>query len=151
MVDVVTPEKRSEMMSGIRGRDTKPEIMIRRALHGLGFRYRLYDAKLPGKPDLSFIGLRAVIQVNGCFWHGHDCHLFRWPATRKEFWREKITSNKERDTRYSKELSAMGWRTLTIWECALKGKGRICPEETIARAADWLRSGVGDNQIRGTL
>ena len=132
MVDVVTPEKRSQMMSGIQGRDTKPEIMIRRALHALGFRYRLHDARLPGKPDLSFAGLKAVIQVNGCFWHGHDCHLFRWPATRKKFWREKITSNKERDKRYLGELSTMGWRTLTIWECALKGKGRIRPEETIA-------------------
>ena len=138
-------------MSGIRGRDTKPEIVIRQALHGLGFRYRLHDARLPGKPDLSFSGLRAVIQVNGCFWHGHDCHLFRWPATRKNFWREKITSNKERDKRYLEELSAMGWRTLTIWECALKGKGRIRPDTTIAWVAQWLQSGTGDGEVKGTL
>ena len=150
VVDVVTPEKRSQMMSGIRGKDTKPEILIRQALHGLGFRYRLHDPRLPGKPDLSFAGRKAVIQVNGCFWHGHDCRLFKWPATRERFWKEKITSNKRRDRRYLRELSEMGWRTMIIWECALKGKGRICREKTIARAVTWLQSGIGDAEIRGT-
>src|SRR5690625_6910272 len=85
------------MMSGIQGKDTKPELKIRSALHKLGFRYKLYDKSLPGKPDLVFPKYNAVIIIHGCFWHLHKCHLFKWPSTRPEFWREKIIGNKKRD------------------------------------------------------
>jgi DNA mismatch endonuclease, patch repair protein len=148
--DIVSPEVRSRMMSGIRGKDTKPEIVIRKALHQQGFRYRLYDKNLPGKPDMVFAGRRAVILVHGCFWHGHDCHLFKWPSSRPEWWRAKIEANWQRDTVVMQALQTANWRVLTIWECAVKGKHRH-PVETVAtRAALWLDSGNGNLEIRGT-
>ena len=97
MTDVVDSKTRSRMMSNIRDRNTKPEIKIRQALHAKGFRYRLHDKKLPGKPDLVFPKYKAVIQINGCFWHGHSCPLFKWPLTRVEFWQNKIGGNIKRD------------------------------------------------------
>ena len=122
MVDVVRPEKRSEMMAGIKGRNTKPEIIIRKVFFKRGFRYRLHYKGLPGKPDLVFPKYKAVIFVNGCFWHGHNCHLFKWPKSNPDFWKEKITGNQTRDIKNKKLLSVQGWRVKTIWECALKGK-----------------------------
>ena len=118
--DRVTPQVRSRMMAGIRGGNTKPELAIRSALHRRGFRFRIHCSDLPGKPDLVFLKYRAVILIHGCFWHGHQCHLFRWPKTREEFWREKIISNMERDQRQFSVLRKDGWRVATIWECALK-------------------------------
>ena len=97
MVDVVSKEKRSKMMSGIRYKDTKPEIIIRKALHAKGFRYSLHNNKLPGKPDIVLPKYNAIIFIHGCFWHQHNCHLFKWPSTRPEFWQNKISGNKERD------------------------------------------------------
>ncbi len=140
MADVVKPEKRSEMMSGIRGKDTKPEIIIRKSLHRLGFRYRVHGKELPGRPDLVFPRYRAVIFVNGCFWHHHECHLFKWPSTRKEFWHEKITANEERDSRNLSALLKLGWRVLVVWECALKGKYRLPLESVINQISSWLLS-----------
>lgn len=128
-------------MSGIRGKDTGPELFIRRALHARGFRYRLHDRRLPGKPDLSFPKYRAVILVNGCFWHGHDCHLFKWPSTRHEFWRRKITRNREKDEETRQALVKQGWRVGVIHECALKGKTRLDPDRIIDTTGKWLRSG----------
>jgi DNA mismatch endonuclease (patch repair protein) len=122
MADVVSPEVRSRMMSGIRGKDTKPEMIIRRGLHARGFRFRLHDRTLPGKPDLVFPKYRAVIFVHGCFWHGHECHLFKWPKTRVEFWREKIEGNRARDVRVALELRGSGWDVIEVWECQLKDK-----------------------------
>jgi DNA mismatch endonuclease (patch repair protein) len=119
--DVVSPEVRSRMMAGIGPANTKPEMLLRRGLHALGWRYRLHDRRLPGRPDLVFPGRRAVIFVNGCFWHGHDCHLFRWPQSRAEFWLEKISGNIRRDRRTREELLAGGWRIAEVWECTLKG------------------------------
>lgn len=136
-------------MAGIRGKDTRPEMTIRRMLHALGFRYRLHDRRLPGKPDMVFPGLRAVILVHGCFWHGHDCHLFKWPASRADFWRRKITRNREKDAETMQALTAAGWRVLTIWECALKGRTRRPLEEVVGKAARWLRSGNDCEEIRG--
>lgn len=136
-------------MARIRGRDTRPELVIRRGLHARGYRYRLHDRKLPGRPDLVFPGRRAAILVHGCFWHGHDCHLFRWPDTRAVFWREKIGRNRERDVATRASLRDAGWRLLEIWECALKGRTRRSPAEVIARAAAWLDSGAGCSEIRG--
>ena len=122
MVDVVSPAKRSEMMSGIKGKNTKPEIIVRGALFKRGFRYLLHYKGLPGKPDLVFPKYKTVVFVNGCFWHGHDCHLFKWPKSNPEFWKKKITGNQKRDRKNEKLLTDQGWRVNTIWECALKGK-----------------------------
>jgi DNA mismatch endonuclease (patch repair protein) len=108
--DVVTPEVRSRMMAGIKGKDTKPELVIRSALHRAGFRFRLHYKNMPGRPDLVFPRYRAVVFVHGCFWHGHDCHLFRWPSTREEFWREKIGRNVARDSQQTSTLLDTGWR-----------------------------------------
>jgi DNA mismatch endonuclease (patch repair protein) len=138
MMDVVDPETRSRMMSGIRGKDTRPELEIRRRLHGLGFRYRLYDKKLPGKPDIVLKKYNAVIFVNGCFWHRHGCHLFKWPKTRPEFWEKKINRNHENDLKTLQNLQSSGWRVCIVWECAMKGATKDMQEisETIAR---WLK------------
>jgi len=130
MTDVVSPAKRSEMMAGIKGKNTKPEMVVRKALHAAGFRYRLHVKGLPGKPDLVFPKYRTVVFVNGCFWHKHDCKLFKWPKTRPEFWREKILGNIERDNKNLALLKDSGWRAITIWECTIKGKSNdaICHE-----------------------
>lgn len=137
-------------MSGIRGKNTKPELAVRKALHRLGFRYRLHDRSLPGKPDLVFPKYRAVIFVHGCFWHGHDCHLFKWPKTRQEFWRNKIEKNRLNDARAIAELEGQGWRVGVIWECALKGKQQQLYELAIERCAVWLSSTRPEFEIRGT-
>jgi DNA mismatch endonuclease, patch repair protein len=100
------------MMAGIGPANTKPEMLIRRGLHALGYRYRLHVKGLPGKPDLVFPGRRAAIFVHGCFWHGHDCTLFRWPATREDFWRNKIAGNINRDRKTAALLLDQGWRVL---------------------------------------
>lgn len=150
MVDIVTPEKRSLMMSGIRGKNTKPEILIRKALFARGWRYRLHDKRLPGKPDLVFPRLRAVVFVDGCFWHGHTCHLFRLPSSRVDFWAEKIARNRQRDVEVRKALDELGWRHLTVWECALKGRTRLPIVEVIDKVANWLESGRFAADIEGT-
>lgn len=150
MPDVVSKEVRSRMMSGIRGRDTKPEIRVRKALFARGYRYRLHNRRLPGRPDIVLARYRAAILVNGCFWHGHDCHLFKWPSTRPEFWREKIGGNVERDRKNRRALRAMGWRICVIWECALKGRTSRDPADVIDECESWLRSDQGELDIRGT-
>ena len=137
------------MMSGIKGKDTKPELVVRKSLFAKGFRYRLHDTRLPGKPDLVFPKYKAVIFIHGCFWHRHDCHLFKWPSTRPEFWRAKITRNTEVDKANYQSLSEMGWRILTIWECALKGKTRKPIDAVAKAAAHWLEYGKGDKVIQG--
>jgi len=149
MSDVVSPEARSKMMSGIQGKDTKPEVRLRKALHKRGFRYRLYVKALPGKPDLVFPRYKAVVQVNGCFWHGHGCHLFRWPSTRPEFWRNKISGNRERDLKNRTELEILGWRVLTIWECAVKGKHKLIFEKLIDDISEWLIMSKASIEIEG--
>ena len=150
MADIVSPTVRSHMMSGIRYKNTKPEVIIRRNLHANGFRYLLHDKRLPGKPDLVFPKYRAVIMVNGCFWHGHDCHLFRWPSTRSNFWKSKIRRNREKDRENLEALSSSGWRILTIWECSLKGKGKLPIETLTGKTMEWLRSSNSEKVIRGT-
>ena len=137
------------MMAGIKGKDTKPELVIRSALHRKGFRFRLHRSDLPGKPDLVFPKHRAVILVHGCFWHGHDCHLFKWPKTREDFWREKIASNMERDRKQLSALSDAGWRVATIWECALKGRSRLPVEKVADSCAVWLESCEGKMGLSG--
>ncbi len=132
------------MMSGIRGKDTRPEMLIRRGLHTRGFRYRLHCKALPGKPDLCFPKYRAVIFVHGCFWHGHDCHLFKWPQTRPEFWREKIGRNREVDGVATAALRVADWRVGVVWECALKGRSRLPLETMLDECESWL---VGNDAI----
>jgi DNA mismatch endonuclease (patch repair protein) len=149
MADVVSPEVRSRMMSGIRGKNTKPEMVMRRGLHATGFRYLLHDKRLPGKPDLVFPKHRAVILVHGCFWHGHDCHLFKWPKTRKGFWRKKIERNREIDENALIELAISGWRYCVIWECALKGRSKLASGEVIRRTTKWLQSPTRKLEITG--
>lgn len=148
MADLVSPEVRSRMMSGIKGKNTKPELLIRQGLHVLGFRYRLHRKGLPGKPDLTLPKYNAVVQVNGCFWHGHDCSLFKWPSSRQEFWRQKIEQNRVRDQRNDAALSALGWRQMTIWECALKGKNRHPLEDVLSSCGSWLAGKLRTGEIR---
>lgn len=148
-MDVVSSEARSQMMSGIQGKDTKPEMLIRKALHRKGFRYRIHVKSLPSKPDLVFPKYRAVIQINGCFWHGHNCHLFKWPATRPEFWRNKISGNRERDARNIVELERLGWRVLTIWECSVKGRYKRPLGALIEQITEWLTMNGISGEIQG--
>ena len=150
-MDTVDKETRSRMMAGIRGKNTKPELLIRKALFRKGFRYKLHDKSLPGKPDLVFPKYNAVIFIHGCFWHGHDCHLFKWPSTRREFWKTKITRNQEVDARNYKALKKEGWRVLTIWECSIKGKNQIGVENVVDQAENWLEYGIRDRVIKGAM
>lgn len=136
-------------MAAIKGRNTTPELTIRKALHGMGFRYRMHAKDLPGKPDLVFPKYRAAVFINGCFWHHHDCHLFKWPGTREDFWREKIGRNEANDTRSLAALAGAGWRTAVVWECALKGRTKLKPEAAVQLLAEWLRSDKDTITIRG--
>lgn len=150
MADIVAPDVRSRMMARIRSKDTKPEMAIRKGLHRLGFRFLLHDKRFPGKPDLVFPKWRAAIFVNGCFWHGHDCHLFKWPASREQFWRDKIARNQENDARAFAALRGTGWRVALVWECALKGKTRLNEPEILRKLTDWIRSRSETMTIRGS-
>ena len=145
--DIVDRETRSRMMSGIRGKDTRPEKIIRSGLHARGLRYRLHDKTLPGRPDLVFPKYGAVIFVHGCFWHGHDCHLFKWPQSNLQKWLEKIEANRRRDGEVIDRLLDDGIRVLVIWECALKGKTRLEPTALISQAEDWLKKGSNEYHI----
>lgn len=141
MTDVVDAATRSRMMAGIRGRDTRPEIALRRELHARGFRFRLHERKLPGRPDLVLPKWRAAVLVHGCFWHRHpDCRYATMPATRPEFWSAKFAGNVERDARNHAALLLLGWRVATVWECALRGD-RI--RYSVDALSEWLR-GAGD-------
>lgn len=139
MPDVLTPSQRRFLMSRIRGRDTKPEMQLRKGLHGRGLRYRLHQKKLPGRPDLVFPKYRTAVFVHGCFWHRHQCALFKWPATRRDFWRKKINKNAERDRQAVEALIKRNWRVLTVWECALRGPGRLRFEKVLDRAEAFIR------------
>lgn len=113
-------EARSRNMAAIKGKNTNPELIVRRFLHGLGLRYRLHDNKLPGRPDIVLKGLNTVVLVHGCFWHHHGCVNSGWPKTRSKFWRDKIAGNKTRDKKNDKELLRLGWRVITVWECNIR-------------------------------
>lgn len=124
MADPHTPGTRSHNMSRIRGKDTKPELVVRGMLHAAGFRFRLHQRGLPGTPDIVLRRHRAVVLVNGCFWHWHGCPLCRLPATRIEFWRAKLLRNVERDAGNIKALRE-DWRICTVWECAVRGRASL--------------------------
>ena len=150
MADVVSSETRSRMMANIKAKDTKPELVIRKILHARGYRYRLHGQKLPGKPDIVLPKYRAVIFVNGCFWHGHNCHLFKWPKSRVDFWKEKISGNKNRYLKNHLELNIQGWRQLTVWECAIKGKHRLSIDQIIKNIEVWLNGNKSKIEIRAS-
>jgi len=150
-LDTVSAEKRSRMMSGIRGKNTRPEIVLRKALFRHGFRYRLHDKRIPGNPDLVLRKYDAVIFINGCFWHGHGCHLFKWPKSRAEFWREKINSNMARDQRNLGACREAGYRVAIVWECALKGRGKLPFHEVTNKVIDWIRSDEPVLDLGGTV
>ncbi|MCF6151844.1 DNA mismatch endonuclease of very short patch repair [Candidatus Kuenenia stuttgartiensis] len=136
MTDVHNKKTRSYNMSKIRGKDTKPEIIVRKFLFGNGFRYKLHDKMLPGKPDLVFPKYKTVVFIHGCFWHGHDgCKYFVVPKTRRKWWLEKINRNKQLDTENSGKLKKLGWKILTVFECKLK-PGNM--ENTLNRLATRL-------------
>ncbi|KZX58223.1 hypothetical protein A3709_01800 [Halioglobus sp. HI00S01] len=153
MTDIVDKSTRSQMMSRIRGRDTKIEVRVRKALWHKGFRYRIPSQRnylgLPGIPDLVFPKHRAVILLNGCFFHGHDCHLFRLPGQNRETWSKKIRDNRERDVRFGRIRRQKGWKTLTIWECALRGKSKLPFDYVIRVTTDWLLLDTMDASIEG--
>lgn len=123
MTDVMTLEQRSRCMAAIRGKDTKPEILVRKFLFSKGLRYRLNNRKLPGSPDIVLKKYKTVIFVDGCFWHGHEgCKYFRLPKSNTSFWETKITRNIERDKETTQALTALGWKVIRIWECELRNK-----------------------------
>lgn len=150
MSDVFSTEKRSEIMSHVKSKDTKPELIIRKALYARGFRYRLHDKKLPGKPDLVLNKYNAVIFINGCFWHGHKgCGRSRLPSSRKVYWHTKIKRNIERDMETIKSLSDSGHRILIIWECSLEGKNKLPFDELMDEVEQWLHDGSQLKEIQG--
>lgn len=126
MTDVFSPEQRSRVMAAVRGKDTKPEMIVRRMTHGMGYRFRLHSSKLPGKPDLVFPRLKKVIFVHGCFWHQHKrCRKARRPTSNVEFWNTKLDANENRDNRVLRELRKLGWKTLLVWECEVSNADRL--------------------------
>jgi len=139
MIDTLSPADRSALMGRVKGKHTGPERIVRKLVSGLGYRYRLHGAKLPGKPDLVFARLRLAIFVHGCFWHRHQaktCRLARMPGSRVEYWTAKLEGNRKRDARNRRALARAGWKTLVVWECQLRDT-----ERTRARIARFLANG----------
>ncbi|MCF7804020.1 MAG: DNA mismatch endonuclease Vsr [Candidatus Marinimicrobia bacterium] len=137
MTDVHEPEVRSYNMSRIRGKDTKPEMLVRKFLHSYGFRYRLHVNNLPGKPDLVLPKYNTAIFVHGCFWHAHEgCEYFKIPQTRTEFWKEKLFGNRERDEENISELRKMEWNVIVVWECELKSEEKEVKLQEIANKVE---------------
>jgi DNA mismatch endonuclease (patch repair protein) len=150
VTDIVSPAKRSLMMSGIRGRDTGPEMRVRRLLHARGYRFRLHCRDLPGSPDLVLPKHRVVVFVHGCFWHFHaGCRLAKVPGSRPDFWRTKLLGNRARDAVSIDALQADGWRVLVVWECWLRATR---DDEVAAEAiAAWMRGGQSFSEFSGEL
>ena len=140
-MDIVNKEKRSEMMSGIRNKNTKPEIIVKKGLFKLGYRYRI-NHKIFGKPDIVLKKYNTVIFIHGCFWHGHiGCDNFKIPKSNTMFWIEKIDRNRKRDGDVLNYLRATGWRICIIWECAVRGKSQLLNiDKTISKISDWIKS-----------
>lgn len=141
MTDVHSKIVRRKNMRSIRAVDTKPELLLRKALHNAGFRYRLHKKELPGKPDIVLMKYRTVIFVHGCFWHKHGCHLFKLPKTRSEWWLNKLTANRYRDLVVEDKLRESGWRVIVVWECALKGRLRLPLPELLVKISNWIETG----------
>jgi DNA mismatch endonuclease (patch repair protein) len=135
--DDAVPAARRRNMAAIKGRDTKPELIVRRQLHAAGFRFRLHRPDLPGRPDIALPKYRTVIFVHGCFWHRHNCRYFKWPKTRAAFWRDKIGANVLRDRKRRLELERLGWKVLVVWECETRSE----PFSTLHKLSGTIRSG----------
>jgi DNA mismatch endonuclease (patch repair protein) len=133
MVDILTREQRSKLMARIRGKDTKPELTVRKLAHGLGYRFRLHRRTLPGCPDIVFPRLRKAVQVHGCFWHRHDCGLACIPKSRVEFWKQKFVDNVRRDRANLRALRKAGWDLLVVWECETEA-----PQKLVSRLNRFL-------------
>jgi DNA mismatch endonuclease, patch repair protein len=146
-VDIVDRATRSRMMASIKGRDTKPETILRKALHRRGLRYRLHASELPGRPDIVLPRHRAAVLVHGCFWHRHGCRLTSTPASNSDFWQAKFASTVERDARQMRQLVELGWRVATVWECALRHDG---PDVVANTVAEWLASTATSIDIPNT-
>ena len=125
-------------MAGIRAKNTKPEMLVRRGLHALGHRYRLHDRQLPGSPDIVFRQYRTAVFIHGCFWHGHECPTFRWPKTRASFWKKKISANRARDQDQVAELVERGWGVCVVWECQLRRKNPDQVANLLTSLSDWI-------------
>lgn len=150
MADIISPERRSALMSRIRGKDTKIELAVRRGLHALGFRYRLGGAGLPGRPDIVLPKYHAVVFVHGCFWHGHEgCPYFRLPKSRADFWEEKIFRNRSNDKKQFLALREKGWRVGTVWECSIRNSKNNELKDIIRNLAHWIKGAGGELEIRG--
>lgn len=135
-MDTSTSAQRSALMSRIRSKDTQPEMVVRRMLHRLGYRYILHDKRLPGMPDLVFPSRRAVVMVDGCFWHGHNCSLGSKPKTNSDFWAAKIQGNKKRDAKHRRAIRHMGWRVIVVWECATRRRDLTSLERRLVKFLD---------------
>jgi DNA mismatch endonuclease (patch repair protein) len=147
MTDVVDKATRSRMMSGIRSKNTRPEIFLRKSLYALGYRYRLHAKNIPGKPDIVLPKYNALIEIYGCFWHGHGCHYFKSPSTNTRFWKNKNIENQRRDSRNLGKQMEAGWRCLVVWECAIRMTQRSSNTlDAVSLAAQWLTKG-GDAAI----
>lgn len=150
MADVVDAKTRSRMMSGIRGKNTKPEIAVRRALFAAGFRFRLHRRDLPGAPDVVLPGRRVAVFIHGCFWHQHmACRYAKLPSTSPEFWKAKLEGNSVRDRRDADALLATGWRVLTVWECATRDRNILPVLSELL--AEWIRGPEPEGEIRGGM
>lgn len=146
MVDIVDAVTRSRMMAGIQRQNTRPEIIVRQSLHAMGFRFRLHRRDLPGVPDIVLPGRRIAIFVHGCFWHMHsNCQLSKLPETRRDFWQAKLEANTRRDRRAVETLLSMGWRVLTVWECAVR------TEEKATKLSEKLRQWIGGGDVIGEI
>ncbi len=150
MVDIFDAQKRREIMASISAKNTAPEMFLRKCLHQRGYRYRLHDKRLPGTPDLVFRRFKAVVFINGCFWHGHDCHLFKIPSSNRDFWQNKIETNRSRDAKTKQLLMEHHWRMLIVWECSMRGKGRLAVDELIEQVENWLTSESRFLEVRGS-
>lgn len=151
-MDVLTSAQRKLNMSRIRSKDTKPELILRRALHAAGLRFRLHRKDLPGRPDLVFPSRRAVVFVHGCFWHGHEmCRRFKAPSSQQSYWLPKISGNVQRDLLAEAALRADGWRILKVWECCLVGRDRLDFEEVVTAAVTFLNGEAQMQVVRGKL
>lgn len=145
MPDIVDKETRSRMMRNIRAKDSRPELIVRRYLHGQGFRFRLHNKNLPGNPDIVLPKHGAVVLVHGCYWHRHKgCRLAYDPKSNQAFWQQKFSSNVERDAEVKRLLHESGWRVMTVWECALRDK-ELC-EAVLKSIAEWIKSDFPDSE-----
>lgn len=141
-MDVHSTETRRRNMKAIKGKNTKPEMTVRRLLHACGYRFRVSPLRIRGRPDLWLRKWNAAIFVHGCFWHFHDCPSFRWPKTNAEFWKNKLTANSARDRKTTEDLLREGKRVLIIWECAVKGRQKLSKDLLRILIITWLKSGL---------